>query len=88
MTEVIKVKPFIKRWDMQRMDYINRTNVKVLRHKTGSFPHYLIRLLCIQHNVSYGNVLQCRINDAADHWVLVLRNDKEVLPFTDTALLA
>ena len=83
----VKVAPFIKRWDINRLNFINDNNVKVLRYKTGSFSHSLIRLICIAHNVSYENVLQCRVNDDADHWVLILRNDKEIKPFEDEPLL-
>ena len=86
--QTIKTKPYIKRWDIRRLNYITANNVKVLRYKTGSFSHSLIRLICITNNVSYENVLQCRVNDEADHWVLVLRNDKEIKPFKDEALLA
>ncbi|QXN60084.1 hypothetical protein KUA24_17 [Vibrio phage HNL01] len=85
--KTIKVNPSLKRWDIHRLNYIQEHNVKVLRYNTGSFSHSLVRLICIAHNVSYENVLQCRINDDADHWVLVLRNDKPIKPFTDEALL-
>lgn len=70
-----------------RMEYINKNGLKVLRYKTGSFPHWLLRQLCIAHDISYGNVIQCRINDGADHWALIVRNDKPLQPFTDEPLL-
>lgn len=87
MNTAIKVTPFITNWNLSRLKYINDYNIKVLRYKTGSFSHSLIRLLCISHNLSYENVLQCRINDTLDHWALVVRNDKPLKPFTDTPLL-
>lgn len=77
----------MKNHNMRRMQYIADNNIKVLRYKTGSFPHWLIRLICIVNNVSYENVLQCRINDSADHWVMIVRNDKPVKSFTDEPLL-
>ena len=87
MEKPIKVTPYIKRWDMNRLEYINNNNIKVLRHNTGSFSHSLIRLICISHDISYENVLQCRINDSVDHWVLIVRNDKPIKPFKDEPLL-
>ena len=78
---------FTTPYNISRLKYINDHNLKVLRHSTGSFSHSLIRLLCLHHNISYENVLQCRINDTADHWVLVVRNDKPIKPFKDEPLL-
>ena len=72
---------------MIRMQFIADNNIQVLRYKTGSFPYWLIRLICIANDVSYESVLQCRINDTADHWVIIVRNDKPVKPFKDEPLL-
>jgi len=77
----------MKNHNMTRMQYITDNNIRVLRYKTGSFPHWLIRRICIVNNVSYESVLQFRINDSADHWAMIVRNDKPVKPFTDEALL-
>lgn len=73
--------------NMLRMQYMVDNNIKVLRYKTGSFPHWLIRLMCIANNVSYDSVLQFRINDKADHWAMIVRIDKPVKPFKDEPLL-
>lgn len=73
--------------NMLRMQYMADNNIKVLRYKTGSFPHWLIRLMCIANNVSYDSVLQFRINDKADHWAMIVRIDKPVKPFKDEPLL-
>lgn len=73
--------------NMLRMQYMADNNIKVLRYKTGSFPHWLIRLMCITNNVAYDSVLQFRINDKADHWVMIVRIDKPVKPFKDEPLL-
>lgn len=73
--------------NMLRMQYMADNNIKVLRYKTGSFPHWLIREICIANNVSYDSTVQFRINDSADHWAMIVRNDKPVKPFKDEPLL-
>lgn len=77
----------MKNHNMLRMQYFADNNIRILRYKTGSFGHWLIRLICIDNNVAYENVLQCRINDRADHWALFVRCDKPVKPFKDEPLL-
>ena len=83
----IKVNTYVTRWDLKRIEYINDHDIKVLRYKTGSFSYSLTRLICLYHNISLENVLQCRVNDTQDHWILIVRNDKPLETFIDLSIL-
>lgn len=70
-------------YEALRRDQIINKGCKVLRYKTGSFSHSLIREILIYHNISYSCVLQCRVSTINDHWALVVRPDTKNLPFKD-----
>ena len=75
------------RLDNRRLSHLHNNDIRILRYVTGSVGHWLFRRLCIAHNISYGNVCAWRINDALDHWVVIVRPDKPIETFTDLPLL-
>lgn len=86
--EAITIKPYITRWDVQRLNYLTEHGIKTLRYKTGSFSFALIRLVCLHHDISMECVKGIRINDKADHWALIIRNDVKLKTFNDIPILS
>lgn len=58
---------------------------QALRYTVGAPPHWLIRRLCIFHDLSYQNVRCLRISDTKEHWVIISHG--KPLPFSDEPLL-
>jgi len=72
----------------QRLNHLDDSGAVVLRYNTGPFGFWLMRRLCMFHNVAYTSIVSFRISDDNDTWALVVNPIMEAAPFIDEPLLS